>query len=72
VDKIQFQDPVSEQQNQSFFGNQFQTLTILLIFFPLINISPDVGLRSLINIRNVVVLPAPFAPQISTSIVDKK
>ena len=38
-------------------------MTILLIFFPLIIISPDVGLRSLINIRNVVVLPAPFAPK---------
>jgi hypothetical protein len=26
-------------------------------------ISPDVGFKSLINIRKVVVLPAPFAPK---------
>ena len=34
-----------------------------LILIPLMMISPADGLISLINIRNVVVFPAPFAPE---------
>ena len=72
MDKSLFQDLVSKNKTQSIIANQYQTLTILLIFFPLIIISPDVGFRSLINIRNVVVLPAPLAPKLVTSNKTKK
>jgi hypothetical protein len=62
VDKNQFQDLDSKIISKFIITINGLNTTILLIFLPLINISPDVGFRSLINIRNVVVLPAPFAP----------
>ena len=61
------QKPISKSLSCiNFFRFFMKTIffysTVLLVFFPLIIISPDVGFRSLINIRNVVVFPAPFAP----------
>jgi hypothetical protein len=72
VDKNQFQDLDPRIISTFIITINSLYITILLIFLPLIIISPDIGFRSLINIRNVVVLPAPFAPKILTLTAMKK
>lgn len=55
-------DDINFSENNSIY---LRIQTNLLTFFSLIIISPDVGFILLINIWNVVVLPAPFAPRTS-------